>query len=834
MFRNFIVAALTNVMKNKLFSLINIGGLTLGLTIFLFANILASYERGYDAFFEKSDRIFMPTIHFTPAWSSNMRTAPFVPTAMGGLMRDLPGIEQVARGLDRAFIVRTDAHTGDQAGDLSDTLGAAPSGNNKFQQNIRFFDDGFFNIFELEFISGTPEDVFTDPGSLIISDRAAKKYFGDADPINKVVTLDGKHDMRISGVFRSLPENSHFSSSWIGTSAFEMGASMHAIKQLTGEDLTGNWDEIDPKNMTYVLLEKGVKPSDLNGALEGLRSTHIDEELRGIIDKFTLIPVAKFNTYIEDASGIPIYGVIQVIGFLILIMAIFNYTNLTTAQAIGRAREVGIRKTLGAGRMTIFVQFMMQSFVLTFIAAFFAVAVLEMVLPFLNNALHRNVRFDIFSDPGAAAFYLATVLLTALLSGAYPSLVLARMNIVKVMSGSVRFGRATYWLRNLMLGIQYMFAVVLITLVFVINAQSNMVKEATKVFDSHHIINLFDIRPDMLASYGVLIGELKALPGVLHASGESIVPFEGTQYLLDMATTRQTADKIQTNFHFVDEDFLDVFEVPVIAGRGLMRSRSDHVEDRADGTEALATINILINEMAVKKFGFASADEAIGKSLFQASSGADPTAYIVVGVVENRDLVGPSGSLNAAIFEMRPAFFSRVSLRIAKDDITGTLASIEGIWNRIYPAYPINQNFLEDQIQQSFSLFNSISLALTGLAITAITLATLGLFGLTAFTTAKRTKEIGLRKVLGASIPAIVRLLLWQFTKPVTIAVLFGLPLAWWLAQVYLSSFGTRVALTPMVFIASAALAMAIAWATVATHAVRVARANPIHALRCE
>jgi len=814
MFINFVIIAFFNMRKNKLFSFLNIGGLALGLTVFLFANILANYERNYDTFFEKSDRIFMPTIHFAPAWSANMRTAPFVPTAMGMLMQDLPCVEQVVRGLDRPFVARI--------------------GADKFKQNVRFFDDGFFNIFNLEFVAGTPADVFAGPNSLIISDRTAKKYFGETGPLNKIITLDGKYDMRVSGVFRHLPENSHFSSSWIVNSVFEMGAPVAALSQLTGEASAGDWEEIDPRNMTYVLLEKGVQSGDLDKALAGLRAAHLPEELRDIIDKFSLIHVSKFNTYIEDPVGIPVYSIIQVVGFLILMVAIFNYTNLATAQAMGRTREVGIRKTLGAGRVNLFVQFMVESLILTALAGFLAIAILEILLPVLNNALHRNISFDVLAEPGPAAFYIGTVFFTGLLSGLYPSAVLARMKITRILAGSMRFGRATFWLRNLMLGVQFTFAIVLTAMVFVINAQSNMTKEAANVFDRHHIVNLFDIRADMLSSYDTLITELKAIPGVLYATGESIVPFEGTQYLLDMAATRQAEDKVQTNFYFVDEGFTDVFDLPLVAGRGLQRSRGDLVEETGEGDEAPATINILINEMAVQKFGWSSPDAAIGKSLFQISSETDPSAYIVVGVVENRDLIGPSGSLNASIFEMRSGFFSKVSVKITQGDGAETLASIEEVWNRVYPAYPITRNFLDDQINESFSLFDTLGLALTGLAAMAIILATLGLFGLSAFLTQKRTKEIGLRKVLGANIPVIVRMLLWQFSKPATIAILVGLPLAWGLAQVYLSSFGDRVTLTPLIFIAPAVLAMGIAWIAVATHAIRVARTNPVHALRCE
>ncbi len=814
MLRNFVVIALRNLMKNKLFSLINIGGLALGLTVFLFTNILANYEREYDSFFEKSDRIFMPTIHFAPGWSANMRTAPFVPTAMGPLMGEFPGVEQVARGLERPFIARID--------------------DRKFQQKIRFVDEGFFEIFDLEFVAGDPNTMLGTPNSLIISDRMAEKYFGEADPLHKIITVDGQHDMQVSGIFQSLPENSHFRNSWVVESPLDMIASMEAISQLNGEDKIGNWEEIDPKNMTYVLLKEGVAPADLNNSLEELRLAHMPEELRELISKFTLIHVSRFNTYIEDAMGIPVYGVIQAIGLLILIMAIFNYTNLTTAQAMTRSREVGIRKVLGADRKSLFVQFTMESFILTFIAAFLSIAILEFVLPFLNDIIHRNVRFDIFGNPGAATFYFGTIFLTGLLSAAYPSTVLARMNISQVLSASMRFGKATVWLRNLMLGVQFTFAIVLTTIVFIISAQSNMVKEATNSFDRQHIVNLFDVRPEMLSSYDVLINELNAISSVIAASGESIVPFEGTQFLLDMATTRQPEDRVQTNFYFVDEHFMDVFEVPLLEGRSLMRSRRDLVEEWDEGDDAPATINILINEMAVQQFGWVSPQEAIGKHIFQMSSSPDSTAYTIVGVVEDRDLIGPSGRLAPAVFELRPGFFSRVSIRIANGEVSETLSSIEEVWNRVYPAYPLVQNSLEEQVTKSFSLFNNISLALTGLAIIAIILAGLGLFGLTVFMTEKRTKEIGLRKVFGASIPVIVRLLLWQFLKPVMVAIVFGLPLAWWLAQFYLEFFGNRVTLTAAIFIGAAVLNLGIAWVTVAIHAVQAALPNPIHALRYE
>jgi putative ABC transport system permease protein len=810
MLLSHLTIAIRSILKNKLFSCINIGGLTVGLAIFLFTDILANYERNYDTFFDKSEQIHVSVSHFKPGGPVGVPSAPAVPSATAARLREIPGVERAVRSFDRPFVAQV--------------------GDSKFYQNIRFFDDGLLDIFEFDFISGDPATVLQAPTSLIISDKVAEKLFGSEDPLNRIITLDGKHDMQVSGVYRSLPGNSHFTNSYISDNPFDMGGSVEALAQLTDFDTAGDWQSISANDVTYVLLAAGVTPESLEPALDQLLATHFPNDMTQLLSAIRLDHVSHLNTYLEDAIGIPIYAVIQVIGVLILLVAILNYTNLATAQAVGRALEVGIRKTMGANRARLFMQFIVEAVTLTMIAAGLAVAILQVVLPILNDALNRNASSAVFSDPGIALFVISVVLATGLISGSYPAVVLARMQVVTVLSGGTRFG--THRLRNAMLGVQFTFAVLLTTMVFVINAQNDKVNETARIFDQEHIVNLLQIRPDMRPSYDTLVNELRAIPGVQHVSGASMVPFEARQSLREMTTARTSEDKIITNVYQVDEDFMAVFEVPQVAGRGLLRAQGDLVAEWETEEDAPTAVNILINELAVSEFGWASPQEAVGKVLYQISTDPGPGAYTIVGVVENRDFIGIFGGLKASMFVLRPGTFTTVSMRIAEENTDATVAAIETVWNRIYPAYPVTRNFLDDQFNNSFELFELIGQALAGLAIMATFLAGLGLFGLAAFLAETRTREIGLRKVMGADIPVIVRLLLWQFSKPVAVAVAIGTPLAVLASQQYLNFFAQRVALGPVVFLVSATLIMGFAWVTVATHAIRVARVNPITSLR--
>jgi putative ABC transport system permease protein len=405
------------------------------------------------------------------------------------------------------------------------------------------------------------------------------------------------------------------------------------------------------------------------------------------------------------------------------------------------------------------------------------------------------------------------------------------MQVVKVLHGGLRFGRGMHRLRNVMLGLQFSFAVILTTMVFVIKAQNDRVDEAAQVFDRDHIVNLLQIREDMRPSYDRLVSELRSIPGVLHVTGENLVPFGGGQTLREMSTSRDPEDRIVTSLYRVDEDFMSVFDVPIVAGRGFSRRRGDVVA-WTDDEAAPATVNILLNELAVTEFGWDRPEDAVGRTVFEVSTDAGPSAYQIVGVVEDRDFVGIYGRLKPAMFMLQPEAFGIVSIRVAKEDVSGTVAAIDAAWNRVYPAYPITRNFLDEQFRSSFELFELISHVLSGLALMAVALAGLGLFGLAAFLAERRTKEIGLRKAMGASITGIVRLLLWQFSRPVAVALVIGTPLAVLASQQYLDFFASRVSLSPTVFAVSSALIMGFAWLTVAAHAVRVARENPVKALR--
>lgn len=809
MLRNFVTSALRNIRKQRSFSILNIVGLTVGVAIFLFTDLLSSYERSYDTFFAKSDRIHIVTTQFVPGGAVQIRSAPSAPGGVAPLLRNLAGVERAVRSLDRPLVAQTGEH--------------------KFYQNVRFVDEEFFDIFDFRFVVGDAATALSTPSSIILSQTAATRYFGDQDPLGQRITLDSKRDMKVAGVFETLPANSHMSNSFILPAALEMMAPMSALRDMMGADPDTDWQTITSGDITYVLLREGARPETFDQALDELATQHIPESLTDLFASFRLAHLSRHNTFLEDVIGLPLYSIIRVLGGLILAVALFNYTNLATAQALGRAPEVGIRKTMGASRGALFGQFTVEAIALTTAASALAAAALWLALPALNDAVQRNAQFNPF-EPKTALFLMVVALVTGVAAAAYPARILAWMQAARVLSGSGSSGRSATRLRSIMLGMQFTLAVVLTALVFVIDAQNARINEAAKVFDREHIVSLLNIRQDMRPSYDRLVEELGTIPGVRAVAGTNFVPFDGGKSVRKISASADAEPAVAADLYHTDEQYLSVFDIPLVAGRGLDRARGDVLVEWEEGAEPEQAA-ILINERAARALGYERSADGVGQVLYRAQEDG-PQTYRVVGVVEDRPLGGVFGGLKPAMFILRPGTFGNVSIRIDPARLETVVPEIELAWNRVYPDYPITRSFLEEQFNNHFGLFETINGALAALAMLAVGLSCLGLFGLGAFMAERRTREVGLRKILGASLPRLIRSLLWQISRPVIVAIAIGTPLALLAAQQYLGFFSDRADVGPSVFLASAALVLAIAWLSVSLHVIRAVRANPMQTLR--
>jgi putative ABC transport system permease protein len=502
--------------------------------------------------------------------------------------------------------------------------------------------------------------------------------------------------------------------------------------------------------------------------------------------------------------GMPVVAVISLLSLLVLVVACVNYTNLSTAQSLGRSREVGMRKTMGASQRQLLGQFLVESLVITAISMVVAIAALELIIPLLNNAANKALKIDYLQT---LPWLVLTTVVVGLLAGAYPAWLITRATPIEALRDSARKGKKGARMRAVMIGVQFAISAFMLAVVSIVYVQNEKVKESSYVFPRSEIYTI------------------------------SRLSIDGVQerYEQNNATrnvTLQPGDEAgKMSFHVIDitPDFFATYDIPVLAGRGLSRDIGNDKSKEED-----ETLNIVINELAAEKLGFASAQAAINQRFYWLRDEGINTEFVVVGVVPTQNIVGLFNEVKPFMFEYDSDTLRIGSIRISGGNMMDTVAEIEEAWNRVIPEYPMQGRFLDEVFDDVYNILKYMNVALAGFAFVALALALIGLFGLAAFMAAQRTKEIGMRKVLGASTAQIARLLVWQFSKPVLWALAVALPAAFFASTVYLNFFAERIESPILVLIVAGALAVTLAWSTVAGHAIRIARANPIVALRYE
>jgi putative ABC transport system permease protein len=809
MFWNNVKIALRNLRKKKGFAAINITGLAIGLTIYVFGGLLVNYELTHDDFFEKYDRIY--TIGATAAPDLNVGINKFnsVQSAVGPIIEaELSDVELVARTIAREFLI---------------TMGPE-----SFYQSIRFSDPALLQIFELDYLHGDSTAI-DDPSGLVISESQAIKYFGRTDVVGEVVTLDNEFDYHVAAVFEDVPLNSHFNSQLIVESPLEFIAPMQALKRMRDLDVAGNWTNLSFGDMTYVLLPPELDGEWLQSQMTAMFDRVVPEQQLQVIQSFDVHPLSYANTAIWDLIGLPVISVVSLLSFLVLVVACVNYTNLATAQSLGRSREVGMRKTMGAGRRQLLTQFLVESLVITAIAMVIAIAALEVIIPLLNNAASKAITIDYLRT---LPWLLATTVTVGLLAGLYPAWLITRASPIDALRDTARKGKKGSKVRSVMIGAQFAISAFMLALVALVFVQNEKIKESSYVFPRSEIYTLDRLNVESIRDrLDTLRHELEALPNVDSVAYSSQVPYEQNNSSTNV--TLQPGDeagKFSLQYLSATPEFLDAYDIRLIAGRPLSRN----IANDKSGEEP-ELVNVIVNEMALEKLGVSTPAEAINHRFYNFSEerGSVPE-FVVVGVAPTQNITGLFNAEKPWMYQWQPDFIRIGSVRITGGSIMETVEAIEDVWNRVIPDYPIQGRFLDDTFNDVYDILKYMNAALAGFAFIAFSLALIGLFGLAAFMATQRTKEIGVRKVLGANSFQIARLLVWQFSKPVVWGLAIALPGAYFAASVYLNFFADRIHSTIPILLAAGLAATLLAWGTVAGHAIRIARANPVLALRYE
>lgn len=806
---NNIIIALRNLRKNKAFAAINISGLALGLTIYVFGGLLVEYENTHDQSFKNVDRIY--TIGATAAPDLNVGVDKFNSTfmAVGPIIKaELPDVEAVARTRNSEYLLT--------------------SGAEGYYEGLRFADPELLTIFDFNYIHGD-STALDDPSGLLITEEVAVKYFGKTNVIGEVLTFDNEYDFTITAVIEDPPLNTHFNSLVIAEQGFAIVAPFRALNRLRDYDAdVGDWNNLSLGDMTYVMLPESLDQAWLQTQADRIFDTLVPEDQGQAIASLDVHPLSYANVAIWDMIGMPVISVITILSIMVLAVACVNYTNLATAQSLGRTREVGMRKTMGATQIQLLTQFLVESLVIAAISMVFAIAALEMIIPLFNNAAGKDMTLDYAAT---MPWLLMTTLLVGLLAGLYPSWLITRTNPIEALRDIARKGKKGALVRSFMIGAQFAISAFMLAMVTIIYLQNEKVKEGSYIFPRSEIYVIDRLQVDGITErLETLRRELETLPNIDSVAFSSQVPFEQNNSQNELTTIQgdESAGMILMNMRMSPE-FLDAYDIPVLAGRNLSHDIGNDIRN-----EDSESANILINELTMTNMGISSPADAINRRLYSLNEESTIREYIIVGVVPTQNIVGLFNEEKPWFFQYSPESLRVGSVRITGGNIMETVSNIEDVWDSVIPEYPIQGRFLDEVFEEVYSVLKYMNLALAIFAFVALSLALIGLFGLAAYMATQRTKEIGVRKVLGASSTQIARLLVWQFSTPVIWALLVALPAAYFATQGYLNFFAERISSPILILIVSGAIAVLLAWGTIAGHAIRIARSNPIRALRYE
>ena len=811
MLSSYIKLALRNLAKHRLYAVINITGLALGMTLFLFSSILLSYETNHDSMFSARDRIFLVASVFSPTAGETPRELSSTYTALAPILdMEIAEAEQVARVMLKKQLLAVD--------------------NNNFYTGVRFAEPGFTRMFDFRYIHGD-RTAIDDPHGLIVTASTAKKLFGRTDVLDEVVSLNHDYDMHVTAVIEDVPVDSHFNSSPIPDTELTAIAPYEALYNIDSYYTPeGLWAYVSMYDTTYIMLSENKGTAWLQDQINTVYARHAPEKTREYVSSLKAVPLIKANTEIWESLGFPVLESVRLLGILVLIIACVNYANLATAQSFGRTREVGLRKTLGAGRTQLLTQFLVESLAVSACAMVLALAGIELLVPLYNDWTGKVVTLDYTS---LLPWLILTAFITGLLAGAYPAYLISRLNPIDSLHNTLLKGRKGGMFRGFMIAAQFAVSIFMLAMVMIVYFQNEKVREASNIFPKSRIVLLGQLDTKEISTRReTLRGELERVQGVEAVTFCSHVPFE--QWNVTRKVTPVKGDEtlsFKLNHVYVDFDYLKTYDIDLFAGRTFDRNiANDLFKDDVE------QVNVIINRMAAEKLGFGRGAEAIGKSFYRLPYEDDDQTrqFTVIGLIPDQRFNGAFSDLKPMVLVVKQSWYRYASIRVSGYNLTQTLQGIDDVWKRVIPDYPVQRRFLDDVFNSGFNLFRAINNVLAGFAGIALSLALIGLFGLAAFMAQRRTREIGIRKVMGASVSQIVRLLIWQFSRPVIWSLVLAMPLAWLASGLYLDFFGERISFVVPIIVLASVTGVLTAWIIVAGHAINVARAAPIHSLRYE
>jgi putative ABC transport system permease protein len=835
MWRNYLTVGFRALAKNKTYAFINVFGLALGLAACLIILLYVRYELSYDQWLPNGDNVYQLQTYYHDQQTGedlNLQMASYV--AGTSLQKDFPQVEGRVYASGGGFTV-------------------LKGGEAVAVEYGSLVDGSFFDVIRLPLVKGDPATALSQVHSVALSRTQAEKLFGAEDPVGQTLTvmLRGTPvDHRVTAVFEDLPKNSHMR--WNMIARYDpVSYNAEQPDFLTSWGWQSGWH--------YVALRPGTDADTIHAQLQAWEKRNIPDEdfgerkyNAGDEQEYRLVNARDVHlgtaqsgasTPGNDRRTIITFGIVAA---LILGMACVNFTNLATARASQRAREVALRKVLGANRKQLILQFLGESILVAALAMVVALALVELLLPWFAKFLDADLSIGYWGTGGLLLPILGLVLVVGAAGGLYPAFYLSRFQPAQVLKANKSSAEAsgTGRLRSILVVSQFAVSIGLIICTAVVYAQTVYARTADPGYQREGLLQVEGIGRRQLVPLGdTLKSEIERIDGVVSVGRTNI----GIATSNSMNTGVQMpgqSEPATIGTYAVDYDFFRTMGVKLLAGRSFDESRPmddstlpfPEEPDAVRGQIARGGINVVVNELAARRMGFRDPKEAVGKQV-KAAMVDDEFGLLpvnIIGLVQDSRFRSVREPIDPIMFRISKNSYGQMLIRYDTPDPERIRREVERVWKRIATDAPFEGEFSDDIVRELYEAEEARARTFAGFAILAVIVACLGLFGLAAFTAERRTKEIGIRKVLGARSRDIVRLLAWQFSKPVIVANLVAWPVAWWVMRDWLNGFDTRIELGPTPFLLAGLLALAIAIGTIAGHALKVARANPIHALRYE
>lgn len=813
MFINNFRLAFRHLGRQKLNTTLHIIGLTLGMSVCLLIGLFLRYELSFDTYHENANRTYRINSIWTDSGKKNYHFSTPIPLA-DALRTGVSGLEAVSM-----------AHP------LWDEIIEINPQKIFKQGHILVVDPYFLDIFDIDVLKGNAYDALRKPYQALLTETIAKKFFGKEDPIGKSFRLKNKYNITVAGVIRDIPSNSHLPASML--------LSYVPDEQFLGNNPNG-WSSVSGTSAFVVVPEK-YNIKNLEAQLKNLADIHINSDpnmpkfVRGDFDVQPLGDVHFNSKYAGGGEWVQAVNTswlwfFAVIGLAVLALACINFVNLSTAQALSRAKEVGVRKSVGAGRFHLMAQFIREAWILALISGILAIAIAQTALPFMNLILEKGIVFNLLQSPGLLGGLLISILLTGLLAGLYPAWIIARFNpAITLKVGSTSVGNhGSSWLRRALVVSQFIISAGLLIAVTLIAQQVNYLRSKNLGFDKDNIINVGIMG---VKRAPVFAAELSRISQVKDVSFATATPSNEGHWGTIMTTTNQDdPNRRPVTMILGDDHFCKMYGLKLLSGRFLEASDTNYTARSIPGEKQI--IKVVVNEKLVQALGFKSNEDAIDKRFWFGMNSGNAE---IAGVVADFNTGSLHGAITPTLIMQERNVYSQAGIKIESgSDLPQTIAAIEMAWKKAYPDGLFEFKFLDDQIDAFYKAEARLYDLFKIFAGTAMLISCMGLWGLSTYAAQQRTKEIGIRKVLGASVNAVVMLLSKDFIVLVMIALAIASPVAYYLMNNWLQNFAFHIDINWNVFVIAGIASLIIALITVSFQAIKAGLANPVNSLRNE